>query len=245
MTTTYGYVYCFSNISMPDILKIGMTERTPEERLIEANTSNTWKPPSDYKIEIAKKICNPNHIEKTLHKVLSQYRVHERREFFRISLDKFEEFLELIQGETIYFNDIENENNKKYYKDDKENLYCQYCNNVFVNQKSLDAHQKKARYCLKKQQELKVIKEYNCEDCNTIYFSEFELKNHRDICVQYLKNRIDVLEEQNICNKNILKHIQNECIRKDIEINNKNNEIEKLTNNTILLNKQIILLLKK
>ena len=49
-----GYLYCFSNSSMPGILKIGMTERTPDIRLSEANSSNTWKPPTPYKIEFAK-----------------------------------------------------------------------------------------------------------------------------------------------------------------------------------------------
>ena len=38
-----GYVYCFRNDSMQGILKIGMTERTPIERLNEANTADTWR----------------------------------------------------------------------------------------------------------------------------------------------------------------------------------------------------------
>jgi len=41
---TDGYIYCFSNPSMPGILKVGMTERTPVTRLGEANASDTWRP---------------------------------------------------------------------------------------------------------------------------------------------------------------------------------------------------------
>ena len=54
-----GYVYCFANDSMPGILKIGMTERSPEECLSEANTADTWKPPSPYYIVCSKKVNNP------------------------------------------------------------------------------------------------------------------------------------------------------------------------------------------
>ena len=60
---TDGYIYCFSNQSMPGILKIGMTERTPEIRLNEANRSDTWRPPTLYKIEFAKKVLNPKQKE--------------------------------------------------------------------------------------------------------------------------------------------------------------------------------------
>jgi len=51
-----GYVYAFSNESMPGIFKIGMTERTPEKRLTEANGSDEFKPPLPYVIAIHKKV---------------------------------------------------------------------------------------------------------------------------------------------------------------------------------------------
>jgi hypothetical protein len=96
-----GYIYCFSNASMPGILKIGMTERTPEDRLREANTSDTWKPPTPYNIEFAKKVLNPSQKEKTLHSVLKQYtdRIHPQREFFRGSLEEVRILFDLMDGE--------------------------------------------------------------------------------------------------------------------------------------------------
>ena len=100
---TDGYLYCFSNESMPGLLKVGMTERTPEIRLNEANSPNTWRPPTPYKIEFAKKVLNPKQKETTLHNLLSQYteRTNPKREFFRISTDKIKLFFDLIDGDLL------------------------------------------------------------------------------------------------------------------------------------------------
>lgn len=96
-----GYIYCFSNPSMPGILKIGMTERTPDARLSGANVSDTWRPPTPYKIEIAKKVSNCRQKEKTLHALLEQYtdRINTHREFFRVSPEEIREFFNLMEGE--------------------------------------------------------------------------------------------------------------------------------------------------
>jgi hypothetical protein len=95
-----GYVYCMSNPSMPGLLKIGMTERTPDIRLGEANMSNTWIPTS-FELELAKRVINPGQKEKTLHKLLEQYteRINPRREFFRVSIDEVKVFFDLMDGE--------------------------------------------------------------------------------------------------------------------------------------------------
>ena len=97
---TDGYIYCFSNQSMPGILKIGMTERTPEIRLNEANLQDTWRPPTLYKIEFAKNVLNPKQKETILHKLLSQYteRINPKREFFRVSTEEVKTFFDLIDG---------------------------------------------------------------------------------------------------------------------------------------------------
>ena len=98
---TDGFLYCFSNVSMPGILKIGMTERTPEIRLNEANSSDTWRPPTPYKIEFAKKVFNSKQKESVLHMLLAQYteRINPKREFFRVSPEEVKTFFDLIDGE--------------------------------------------------------------------------------------------------------------------------------------------------
>ena len=98
---TEGYIYCFSNESMPNIVKLGMTERTPIVRLNEANSSDTWRPPTSYKLEFAKKVLNPKQKESTLHTLLEKYteKVNSKREFFRISTENLRLFFDLIDGE--------------------------------------------------------------------------------------------------------------------------------------------------
>lgn len=98
---SHGFIYCFSNLSMPGILKIGMTERTPEIRLNDANSSDTWRPPTPYKIEFAKKVFNPKQKEATLHTLLSQYtkRINPKREFFNVSPEEVKTFFDLIDGD--------------------------------------------------------------------------------------------------------------------------------------------------
>lgn len=84
----YGYLYCFSNPSMEGILKIGMTKRNPDERLKEANKSDTWKPPTDYELLYSVKCYEPEKKEKLLHKLLDEYRINKNREFFRVDEEK-------------------------------------------------------------------------------------------------------------------------------------------------------------
>ena len=113
-----GYIYCFSTLSMPGILKIGKTKRTPEARLSEANASDTWRPPTPYKIEFAKKVYNASQKEKTLHILLEQYtyRIHPRREFFSVSPEEVRKFFDLMDGE-MWVNTLEEEQQEKEEED--------------------------------------------------------------------------------------------------------------------------------
>lgn len=119
---TDGYIYCFSNPSMPGILKVGMTERTPSIRLGEANASDTWRPPTPYKIEFAKKVLNASAKEKTLHILLEQYtnRINPRREFFAVSPEEVRKFFDLIDGEMWAETSIGGEEEEEYTEEEEE-----------------------------------------------------------------------------------------------------------------------------
>lgn len=92
-----GYIYCFSNPSYSsDILKVGMTNRTPDERAKELYTTGL---PTPFIIEFAKKVNNPKDKEKIIHKILDEYRVNPKREFFRVSIEKVKMIFELPDGE--------------------------------------------------------------------------------------------------------------------------------------------------
>ncbi len=95
-----GYIYCFSNKAMPGIYKIGATERDPQERLNEANSSDTWRPPEAYEIECIAKTHDIYKKEHTIHRLLNSKRIHMRREFFRESLDTIKLLFDLVHSDT-------------------------------------------------------------------------------------------------------------------------------------------------
>lgn len=94
--TTHGYVYCLSNPLMPDLLKIGYTERAMEERLHEANSS-TWVP-AEFSIVFARHVKEPNAKEQVIHRILKEKRVNPKREFFRVSAEDVRLLFELMDG---------------------------------------------------------------------------------------------------------------------------------------------------
>lgn len=99
-TKSIGYIYCMSNPSMPGIVKVGLTMRTPEDRLHEANKGDTFKPPTPYYIDFAKQVTSPAIKERILHELLARYteRINPQREFFRVSTTEVKRFFDLIDG---------------------------------------------------------------------------------------------------------------------------------------------------
>lgn len=95
-----GYIYCFSNESMPDIYKIGMTDRSPHDRLKDANTADTFRPPTKYVIQKYITVTNAKKIERFIHKILCEKRVDPKKEFFKCDYSLIENIFNLINNLT-------------------------------------------------------------------------------------------------------------------------------------------------
>ena len=115
-----GYVYAFSNESMPGLIKIGMTERTPEKMLEEANACDEFKPPTPYVIEIQKKVNNCKETEKNIHALLFDKRVNPHREFFKINIEELK----------VIFNTY-TENQTDIVLEKENEFICKVNNNIF------------------------------------------------------------------------------------------------------------------
>lgn len=90
-----GYVYILTNEAMPDLIKIGYTSRTPEERADELYTTGV---PHPFKV-IHKHPCDfPDILERRMHKKLHPFRVNTDREFFRYPADDAFQLLQKLQG---------------------------------------------------------------------------------------------------------------------------------------------------
>ena len=86
-----GYVYIISNPSFKkDIYKIGMTERTVLVRIKELFTTGV---PTPFVIELKIAHKNPKKLEDYLHMKFHKYRIHKRREFFKIPISKIRDEL--------------------------------------------------------------------------------------------------------------------------------------------------------
>ena len=93
-------------------------------------------------------------------------------------------------------------------------MKCEFCNNVFATKSNLNAHQKKAKYCLAIQG-VKKQADYVCQACGKAFYGSYELRRHLLGCKQQdrmvlYKNQIDNLKKENLLLKK-----ENEILRED------------------------------
>ena len=81
-----GFVYVLVSSEKPNLVKIGMTERDPEERARELTASTGVSMP--YIVAYEARVENPLDAEKKVHSRLSEERVNPNREFFQVPLKK-------------------------------------------------------------------------------------------------------------------------------------------------------------
>src|SRR5690606_13427568 len=80
-----GWIYILSTRETPDLLKIGVTERTIEERVREINSATGIAIP--FGVRAAWEIDEAPVTERDIHRLLADFRIRRDREFFRISFD--------------------------------------------------------------------------------------------------------------------------------------------------------------
>ena len=96
----YQYVYILSNKSMPGLLKIGFTDKTPQKRIEGLNRSTGV--PISFDLEWAFPCFNAIRLEKEVHDYLDGYRLRKNREFFRIDIETAKETIRTF-GEKYQF----------------------------------------------------------------------------------------------------------------------------------------------
>ena len=159
-----GIIYILSHEAMPNLLKIGYTDRTVEERVKELASSTGV--PGKFTVELYFETENASLFEQTLFKVLSNY--HFKKEFYKIDIN------------TVIFA-IHN-----LLDEDKKHLY------VFKGKSSIQAtteaqleHQRKIR-------DEKQIKKRNFLE-EKAKKEAIELKKHTDKSTAELINEISML----------------------------------------------------
>lgn len=97
MKTKQGSVYILSNPSMPNIVKIGVTQDSVANRC--KTISKPTGVPSPFEVEYECTVDDCYKIEKALQAAFAPYRVSENREFFKVSPAQVTAILQLVQQE--------------------------------------------------------------------------------------------------------------------------------------------------
>jgi hypothetical protein len=92
-TANIGTVYVLSNNAMPNLIKIGRTKKTVEERVKDLYGTGV---PERFNVLYACTVNDPEKVEKALHNILEDYRPNPSREFFKVASERVTPILELL-----------------------------------------------------------------------------------------------------------------------------------------------------
>lgn len=91
-------VYVLTNPAMPGLVKIGITERTIEQRLRELDQTGV---PLPFECFYAAEVTNCRDVERALHEAFDDHRVRRSREFFRLSPEKPRAIVRLLEQREV------------------------------------------------------------------------------------------------------------------------------------------------
>lgn len=91
-----GFVYVLTNVSMPDLVKVGLTTWLPEDRARDLHTTGL---PTPFEVAFQTATSRPKAVESRAHEILAEHRVNPRREFFRVSVAEAVEAVRLATVE--------------------------------------------------------------------------------------------------------------------------------------------------
>lgn len=102
-----GWVYILSTRELRDLLKIGMTTRTVEERVREINGATGVAIP--FGVRACWRVREPSKVEKFIHTELHHSRIRGDREFFRMEFsDAKKTVIDLLQAHSLEIRTLDN-----------------------------------------------------------------------------------------------------------------------------------------
>jgi hypothetical protein len=102
-----GWVYLLSTREIKDLLKIGMTTRTVEERVREINAATGVAIP--FGVRACWRVTNPAAAEKLIHATFVQWRIRSDREFFRVDFfDAKKRIIDLLKEHQLEIRTLDN-----------------------------------------------------------------------------------------------------------------------------------------
>ena len=90
-----GYVYVMSNPSMPNLLKIGVTQNSVEER--KRNLSQHTGVPTPFQVEYECEVEDCYGIEKLIKSIFAPCRVNPKKEFYNVNVPQVVALLQLVE----------------------------------------------------------------------------------------------------------------------------------------------------
>lgn len=190
-----GYIYCLSNESFKDnIYKVGYTTRNLKNRLNELYNTSI---PTPFKVEFAKYVDNASDSEKLIHKYLTDYRVNNKREYFKIELNKIHTLFELclsgsfitdepsneIEYESDYESDNENESDIENESDNEnENENNEINNGTIIELDNVIQNKNK----------IKTRRIYKCDKCSKYFGKKCNLIAHLNKKFSCISNDLKV-----------------------------------------------------